>query len=108
MAKRQRTASIVVPGECGILGIGRDTAIRDGTCASASRSQRGACGERVSNASPNEQTACKQQEQDRHVRSGLRDAGYQVVTVRYDRDLEQQVKQFKDAFGEGTLERSQE
>jgi len=31
----------------------------------------------------------QQQDQYRQVRSPLRHAGYQVVTVRYDRDLEQ-------------------
>jgi hypothetical protein len=35
------------------------------------------------------------------LRAQLRELGYGVVVVRYDRDLEEQVAEHTDVFGEG-------
>ena len=38
---------------------------------------------------------------DEEVRAELRDLGYRVVVIRYDRDLKEQVQAYADIFGEG-------
>lgn len=40
---------------------------------------------------------------DADLRADLRDLGYRVVVIRYDRDLEEQVREYEDVFGEGSL-----
>ncbi|MBT9258206.1 MAG: DEAD/DEAH box helicase [Clostridiales bacterium] len=42
-----------------------------------------------------------QRQQDAATRAELRDLGYRVVVIRYDRDLEEQVQAYPDIFGEG-------
>jgi len=39
--------------------------------------------------------------EDEQVRGDLRDLGYRVIAIRYDRDLEEQVCAYADVFGEG-------
>lgn len=39
---------------------------------------------------------------DAEVRPRLRSLGYRVIVIRYDRDLEEQVAEHPDVFGEGT------
>lgn len=41
-----------------------------------------------------------QRQKDAAVRAELRDLGYRVVVVRYDRDLEEQLQAYPDVFGE--------
>lgn len=41
-----------------------------------------------------------QRERDRQVRAQLRDYGYRVIVIRYDGDLEAQIAQYPDVFGE--------
>ncbi|NOZ28512.1 MAG: DEAD/DEAH box helicase [Chloroflexi bacterium] len=38
---------------------------------------------------------------DKRIRDDLRDLGYRVITIRYDRDLEGQVQAYVDVFGKG-------
>ncbi len=38
---------------------------------------------------------------DREIRLRLREKGYRVIVIRYDRDLEEQVKGYEDVFGVG-------
>jgi len=40
-------------------------------------------------------------ENDRRVRADLRDLGYRVVVVRYDRGLAEQIGEYPEVFGEG-------
>lgn len=42
-----------------------------------------------------------QKEKDRVARLELKDLGYRVIVIRYDRDLEQQISHYTDLFGEG-------
>jgi superfamily II DNA/RNA helicase len=42
-----------------------------------------------------------QKAKDDATRAGLRDLGYRVVVIRYDQDLEEQIKKYPDVFGEG-------
>jgi len=42
-----------------------------------------------------------QQAEDRRIRRELRERGYRVVVIRYDQDIEQQVQQHAEVFGEG-------
>jgi very-short-patch-repair endonuclease len=42
-----------------------------------------------------------QQAEDRRVRGDLADLGYRVIEIRYDQDVEAQVRQHADVFGEG-------
>ncbi|MEJ5349439.1 MAG: DEAD/DEAH box helicase [Desulfosoma sp.] len=42
-----------------------------------------------------------QRQRDAVSRAELRDLGYRVVVIRYDRDLEEQVQAYPDIFGEG-------
>ncbi len=41
-----------------------------------------------------------QQQRDTDVRRQLREAGYRVIVIRYDQDLETQIAQYPDVFGE--------
>jgi len=41
-----------------------------------------------------------QQQRDRDVRRQLRESGYRVIVIRYDQDLETQIAQYPDIFGE--------
>jgi len=41
-----------------------------------------------------------QQQRDRDVRRQLRESGYRVIVIRYDQDLETQIGQYPDVFGE--------
>lgn len=43
----------------------------------------------------------EQKQRDTATRAELRDLGYRVVVIRYDRDLEEQIQAYKDLFGEG-------
>lgn len=43
----------------------------------------------------------EQKEKDRVTRQELKELGYRVVVIRYDRGLDEQVHQYKDIFGEG-------
>jgi hypothetical protein len=36
------------------------------------------------------------------VRRDLKERGYSVIEIRYDRDIDEQVKQNEDVFGEST------
>lgn len=42
---------------------------------------------------------------DEVVRAELKDLGYRVVVIRYDRDLEEQIQAYTDIFGEGRSNR---
>ena len=44
----------------------------------------------------------EQQAEDRRIRGDLADMGYRVVVIRYDADLEAQIRRYPDVFGEGT------
>jgi hypothetical protein len=41
-----------------------------------------------------------QQEQDKRVRRDLEMRGYRIIVIRYDRDIEEQIKENTDIFGE--------
>ncbi len=43
----------------------------------------------------------QQKEIDTKVRGMLREFGYRVIVIRYDRDLEEQVAEHPAVFGEG-------
>jgi len=43
----------------------------------------------------------EQKAKDLVIRTALKDHGYRVVVIRYDQDLEEQVKKSRDIFGEG-------
>ncbi len=43
----------------------------------------------------------EQREKDITIRHELKDKGYRVVVIRYDRDMEEQIRQYEDIFGEG-------
>jgi len=43
----------------------------------------------------------EQQAEDRRIRGDLGDLGYRVIVIRYDQDLEAQIRQHADIFGEG-------
>ena len=43
-----------------------------------------------------------QRAEDERQRRALRAAGYRVVTIRYDRDLEAQLREHEDIWGEAT------
>lgn len=42
-----------------------------------------------------------QREKDAAVRAELKECGYRVIVIRYDRDLEEQIQAYRDVFGEG-------
>jgi superfamily II DNA/RNA helicase len=42
----------------------------------------------------------EQKEKDRQIRNQLKEKGYRVVVIRYDKDLEEQVSKYPDVFGE--------
>lgn len=42
------------------------------------------------------------QKKDREIRLRLREKGYRVIVIRYDRDLEEQIKGNEDVFGTGS------
>jgi very-short-patch-repair endonuclease len=42
-----------------------------------------------------------QKEKDRITRQELKDLGYRVIVIRYDQDLEEQIRRSPDVFGEG-------
>jgi ATP-dependent helicase YprA (DUF1998 family) len=44
----------------------------------------------------------QQREKDRITRQDLKERGYRVVVIRYDRDLEEQASRYMDIFGEGS------
>jgi len=41
------------------------------------------------------------QRKDTEIRKKLKERGYRVVVIRYDRDLEEQIRQYEDVFGQG-------
>jgi superfamily II DNA/RNA helicase len=41
----------------------------------------------------------KQKNKDMEIRKKLKEMGYRVVVIRYDKDIEEQVKNYKDVFG---------
>ena len=43
---------------------------------------------------------------DEQVRKQLHEHGYRVVVIRYDRDLEEQIQENADVFGEKGIQRS--
>jgi very-short-patch-repair endonuclease len=40
-----------------------------------------------------------QKQKDAEIRSRLRDLGYRVIVIRYDKDLEEQLAAYPDVFG---------
>ncbi len=42
-----------------------------------------------------------QKERDIEIRAALKDLGYRVVVIRYDQDIEEQVRKYPDIFGGG-------
>jgi len=42
----------------------------------------------------------EQRQKDRITRQELKDLGYWVIVIRYDEDLEEQIKRYPDVFGE--------
>lgn len=42
-----------------------------------------------------------QREKDNIIRQELKELGYRVVVIRYDQDLEEQIRRYSDVFGEG-------
>ncbi|MCX7974988.1 MAG: helicase-related protein, partial [Candidatus Aminicenantes bacterium] len=43
----------------------------------------------------------EQKEKDNIMRQELRELGYRIVVIRYDQDLEEQIRKYSDIFGEG-------
>jgi superfamily II DNA/RNA helicase len=43
----------------------------------------------------------QQKESDKNIRMQLKDKGYRVIVIRYDRDMEEQIREYSDIFGEG-------
>jgi very-short-patch-repair endonuclease len=41
-----------------------------------------------------------QQQRDKDIREQLRESGYRVIVIRYDQDLETQIAQYPDVFGQ--------
>lgn len=48
----------------------------------------------------------QQKQKDAEIRTRLRDLGYRVIVIRYDKDLEQQIASYPDIFGHSQLNRS--
>lgn len=46
----------------------------------------------------------EQKAKDREIRRRLKEKGYRVIVIRYDRDLEEQVRTHEDVFGSGTVQ----
>lgn len=44
----------------------------------------------------------QQTERDRELREDLRDHGYRVIAIRYDRGFDEQISPIRDVFGEST------
>lgn len=43
----------------------------------------------------------QQKEKDRVIRQELKELGYRVIVIRYDRRLDEQIQQYQDVFGGG-------
>lgn len=44
-----------------------------------------------------------QRDKDAAARNELNEYGYRVIVIRYDRDLEEQIQDYRDVFGEGRI-----